>query len=134
MEITRALKILGPDASKIQVLFITLDPQRDTSQILKVYLGSFDPRIVGLSGTSQQLTLATQEYGAYAAPHRTGPGINDYVLDHSSYLYLMDPDGSFNRAFDAETSGDDIALRLAEIMRKPPGKGSLAGLAGTSSK
>ena len=118
-EIATALEKLGTDAAKMQPLFITVDPQRDTRKVLEQYTQSFDPRIVGLTGSSQQIDAVTQEYGAYAVRHKTGPGAEDYVLDHSTYLYVMDPGGKFVRAFDADTSGDRIADALRELLAQP---------------
>jgi len=115
-EVAAALKRLGPDAAQVQPLFITVDPERDTPNVMQQYTQSFDPRIVGLTGTPQQIAAAAQEYGAYYVPHRTGPGANDYVMDHSTYLYVIDPRGKFVRAFDTGTSGDGIADVLHELM------------------
>ncbi len=115
-EVAAALKRLGPDAAQVQPLFITVDPERDTPNVMQQYTESFDPRIVGLTGTPQQIAAAAQEYGAYYVPHRTGPGANDYVMDHSTYLYVIDPRGKFVRAFDTGTSGDGIADVLRELM------------------
>ena len=116
LEVATALERLGADAAQLQPLFITVDPQRDTPDVMKDYTQSFDPRIVGLTGTPQQIAAVVQEYGAYHATHRTGPGAEDYVIDHSTYLYLMDPGGKFVRAFDADTSGDRIAETVRELM------------------
>ena len=118
-EIATALEKLGTDAAKMQPLFITVDPQRDTREVLEQYTRSFDPRIVGLTGSPQQIDAVTQEYGAYAARDKTGPGPEDYVIDHSTYLYVMDPGGKFVRAFDADTSGDRIADALRELLAQP---------------
>jgi protein SCO1/2 len=118
-EIATALEKLGTDATKMQPLFITVDPQRDTREVLEQYTRSFDPRIVGLTGSPQQIDAVTQEYGAYAARDKTGPGPEDYVIDHSTYLYVMDPGGTFVRAFDADTSGDRIADALRELLAQP---------------
>jgi protein SCO1 len=118
-EIATALEKLGTDATKMQPLFITVDPQRDTREVLEQYTRSFDPRIVGLTGSPQQIDAVTQEYGAYASRDKTGPGPEDYVIDHSTYLYVMDPGGKFVRAFDADTSGDRIADALRELLAQP---------------
>lgn len=118
-EIATALEKLGTDAAKMQPLFITVDPQRDTRKVLEQYTRSFDPRIVGLTGNPQQIDAVIQEYGAYSVRHKTGPSPEDYVMDHSTYLYLMDPGGKFVRAFDADTSGDRIADALRELLTQP---------------
>jgi protein SCO1 len=116
LDVAIALKKLCPDAAKVQPLFITVDPERDTPEVMKQYTESFDPRIVGLTGTAQQIAAAAQEYGAYYVRHKTGPRSENYVMDHSTYLYVMDPRGKFVRAFDTNTSGDRIADALRELL------------------
>ena len=116
LEIATALKKLGPDAAKVQPLFITVDPQRDTPEVMQQYTQSFDPRIIGLTGTPQQIAAVAEEYGAYYVRHQTGPSAEDYVMDHSVYLYLMDPGGNYVRAFDSGTSGDRIADALRKLL------------------
>ena len=118
LEVATALKRLGPHALQVQPLFITVDPERDTPKVMQQYTASFDPRIVGLTGTQQQIAAAAQEYGVYYLRQPSGPGADDYVMDHSTYLYIMDPQGKFVRAFDTNTSGDRTADVLLELMRK----------------
>jgi protein SCO1/2 len=118
-EIATALEKLGADAANVKPLFITIDPQRDTREVMERYTQSFDPRIVGLTGSPQQIDAVAREYGAYSARHKTGPGPEDYVIDHSTYLYVMDPGGKFVRAFEADTSGDEIADALRKLLAQP---------------
>ncbi len=118
LEIAAALEKLGPDADKLQPLYITVDPLRDTPAVMGNYTQSFDPRIVGLTGTPQQIAAVAQEYGVYYAPHKSGLSAEDYVMDHSTYLYLMDPEGKFVRGFDADTPGDRIAEAVRGAMAK----------------
>lgn len=118
LEIAAALEKLGPDADRVQPLFITVDPLRDTPAVMGNYTQSFDPRIVGLTGTPQQIAAVAQEYGAYYEPRKSGPGPEDYVLDHSTYLYLMDAEGKFVRGLDADTPGDRIAEAVRGAMAK----------------
>jgi protein SCO1/2 len=120
LEVADALRRLGPDASELQPLFISIDPDRDTPDVMAAYTRSFDLRIVGLTGTAAQIASVAKEYGAYYAPHRTGPGVDDYVMDHGTYLYLMDPNGQFVRGFDADTQGAVIADKLREMMARLP--------------
>ena len=134
LEIATALKKLGPDAAKLQPLFITVDPQRDTPAVMGNYTQSFDPRIVGLTGTAQQISTVAKEYGAYYASQRTGPGADDYVMDHSTYLYLMDPQGKFVRGFDEDTSGDRIADAVRKLMAQSGDGASHAGLTNPTSR
>ena len=115
-EIAAALAKLGPDADDLQPLFITVDPRRDTPAVLRDYTESFDPRIIGLTGTPQQIAAVAEEYGVYYAPHKTGPGDDDYVMDHGTYLYLMGRDGKFVRGFDAEATSEQIASVVRKII------------------
>ena len=73
-EIATALKKLGPDAARLQPIFITIDPQRDTPEVMGEYTQSFDPRIVGLTGTAQEIDAVSKAYGAYFVRRQTGPG------------------------------------------------------------
>jgi protein SCO1 len=118
LEISAALEKLGPDADKLQPLFITVDPQRDTPAVMGNYTQSIDPRIVGLTGTPQQIAAAAQEYGVYYEPRKSGPGAEDYVMDHGTYLYLMDTEGKFVCGLDADTPGDRIAEAVRGAMAK----------------
>lgn len=118
MDISLVLAQLGGEANALQPLFITVDPQRDRPEVLQQYTRSFDPRIIGLSGDPQQIADAAQAYGAYYTLHKTGPRTEDYLIDHSSYIYLMDPDGRFVHAFDADTPPDHIAQQVRELMRQ----------------
>jgi protein SCO1 len=122
LEIAAALEKLGPDAAKVQPIFITVDPKRDTPKVMAQYTQSFDSRIVGLTGTPEQIAAVAQEYGAYYVAHKSGDGANDYTMDHSTYLYVMDPRGQFVQAFDADTPADRIAddlLRLVKPEERP---------------
>src|ERR1700757_1971257 len=118
LAVSMALKKLGPDAAQVRPLFITVDLERDTPKVMQQYIESFDPRIVGLTGTPQQIAAAAHEYGAYYVRHSIGPGPNDYVVDHSTYLYVMDPRGRFVRAFDPNASGDQIADVLHTLVAR----------------
>jgi protein SCO1 len=120
-EIADALQRLGPDAAKLQPLFITVDPKRDTREVMGQYVASFDSRIVGLTGSPQQIAAVAEKYGVYYAPHKTGPREDDYVLDHSSYIYLMNPQGKFVQGFDADTPGDRIAEQIRKFMAQSSG-------------
>ncbi len=92
--VAAAVDLLGPQA-KLTPVFITVDPRRDTPKVVGDYVAAFSPRLLGLTGTPEQVAAATSAYRVYAAPHRTGPGPNDYTMDHTSLLYLMAPDGRF---------------------------------------
>jgi protein SCO1/2 len=111
-----AMDKMGPAASRIQPLFITVDPKRDTPPVVKQYAAAFGPSIEGLTGTPAEIATVAKEYRVYYAEHRTGPGPNDYSMDHSSVLYLMSPDGGFIAPVRADQSGDEIAANLKKLM------------------
>lgn len=114
--VSDALDRLGPKADKIAPLFITVDPKRDTPAVVKQYAAAFGPRIVGLTGTPEQIKAVAKAYRVYYAEHRTGEGPGDYSMDHSSVMYLMGPNGTFVAPLRAEQSGADIAATLAKLM------------------
>jgi protein SCO1/2 len=114
--VATALDKLGPKADEIQPLFITVDPKRDTPAVVKQYAAAFGPRIIGLTGTPQQIDVAAKAYRVYYAEHRTGPGPDDYSMDHSSVLYLMGPDGRFIAPVRADQDGPEIAAALTKLL------------------
>jgi protein SCO1 len=111
-----ALDKLGANADRIQPLFITVDPKRDTPAVVKQYAAAFGPRFMGLTGTPEQVAAAAKAYRVYYAEHRTGPGPDDYSMDHSSVLYLMGPDGKFIAPMRADQSGPEMAAALAKLI------------------
>lgn len=112
-----ALDRLGDKADKLVPILITVDPKRDTPAALKQYVAAFTPRMVGLTGTPEQAAAAARAYRVYFKENRTGPGPNDYTMDHSSILYLMGPDGAFVAPLRAEATGEQIATDLARYLK-----------------
>lgn len=103
-----SLEKLAGYSNKIQPLFITVDPERDTREVMKDYLTSFDPRFVGLTGTRAQIDSVVKAYRVYA--ERQQPeGDKNYLVAHSAYVYLMDPRGTFVNVIQGSTSGDEMA-------------------------
>lgn len=102
---------LGRNASHITPIFITIDPARDTPQVMKAYVGSFGKNFVGLTGDAKSIALAEREYRVAAIRHPLPGG--DYAMDHSSTIYLMDPGGKFVMDYDDSTKPDDIAADIA---------------------
>jgi protein SCO1 len=86
----QALRQLGTAAAGVQVLYVTVDAERDTPEKLKTFVGSFDPRIIGGSGTERQLAQVRKDYGVTATRIPDG---NSYMYDHSSSIYLIDRAG-----------------------------------------
>ncbi len=91
-DLTQDMAALGKDASSLQAAFITVDPERDTPELMKTYLSSFDPRIVGLTGTEEEIAAAARAYKIY---YRKVPTDGGYTMDHSATLFLMDSKGEF---------------------------------------
>lgn len=108
-QISAVLQKLGD--KPIAALFITFDPERDTLASLKDYLGSFDPRIVGLTGDARAVEQAVKAYRVYAKKVPLADG--DYTMDHTSLVYFMDADGGFIEALDLERKAEDVAKEIA---------------------
>lgn len=103
---------LGPDADQVQPIFITVDPGRDTPDQLRGYVSHFSPRILGLTGSEQDLATVAREYRVYyklAADRATNP---NYTVDHSAILYLMGRDGRFVTHFTHETPVDRVVSTI----------------------
>lgn len=109
----RAVDLLGPQADKVQPLFISVDPERDTVAHLKEYVALFHPRLVGLTGTPEQVKAAAKAYRVYyaKAPQKDAKP-DEYLMDHSSFIYLMGPDGRFLGVYPAGTTADRLAQDL----------------------
>ncbi len=111
--ISQTLKAIGPDRP-VRALFITLDPERDTPAVMKDYLSSFDPRIVGLTGTQAAVDSVAHEYRVYAKKVPTGDG--GYSVDHTGVVYLMDGRGDFVEAFNPDLDDPKAAAKtLAKV-------------------
>jgi protein SCO1 len=115
-EVADAMDKLGAKADRVQPIFITVDPKRDTPDVVKRYAAAFSPRLLGLTGTPDEIATVAKEYRVYFAEHRTGPGPNDYSMDHSSVLYLMGPDGKFVAPIRPDEDGPHMAADLNRLM------------------
>lgn len=115
-EIADALDKLGPNADRIQPLFITVDPRRDTPRVLADYVKNFGSRIIGLTGTPEQIAAAAKAYRVYYAPYKTPNAPGGYLMDHSATVYVMDPEGRFVASFSPQSSADQMAERLTVLI------------------
>lgn len=110
--VAKALDALTPEQrDKIVPLFITIDPERDTPAVMKTYAAAFHPKIVGLTGSVEQIEQAKTAYHVYG---KKAPGTDEksYSMDHSSVLYLMGPDGAFLRHFNMNATLDQVVEEL----------------------
>jgi len=112
-QIASVLKALGPEA-KIKALFVTVDPDRDTPDLMADYASNFDPRIIGLSGDRAAVDRMLAAYRVYARKAPTPSG--DYTMDHSAVTYLMDRNGAFLRSFNVDRPPEQAAKDLKAVM------------------
>ena len=92
-DLVQWMQMIGRDADRLNYVFVTVDPERDTPKVMHDYVSAFDPRIRGLTGTSEQIAKVAKEYGVYYKRIPTSDG--GYVMDHSAVLYMMDPNVRF---------------------------------------
>ena len=109
-----ALDALGDDAAKVRPIFITVDPARDTPARLKAYVANFHPRLVGLSGSEQAVTAVAKAYRVYFAKSKAEAEPGEYLMDHTSIIYLMGPDGRYLTHFGHGTTAEAMAKRIRE--------------------
>jgi protein SCO1/2 len=118
-ELADVMHKLGPDADRVQVLFISVDPGRDTPEILKQYVTTFDPRFLALRGTDEQTRQAAAAFKAYYAkvPAKDG-GADDYTMSHTAAFYLFDPQGEARVLADHDSSADDLAHDIKILLQQ----------------
>lgn len=109
--ISTALDDLGGLADRVVPIFVTIDPERDTSAALADYVKLFDNRLVGLTGTPEQIAAAARAYRVYYARAKSGD-TTGYLMDHSSFVYLIGPDGSFRALFRQGMAAPELADAL----------------------
>ena len=127
LAVSRTLEKLGPLAAMVQPLFVTIDPGRDTPRVVGEFLQSFDPRIVGLTGTPAEIAAVAKQYRVF---YKKAPIENsdDYFMEHSAYAYVMGPDGRYITLFshDQTEAPDQMAARLRELLVASPSEDKTA--------
>jgi protein SCO1/2 len=113
--IASALDKLGPEAKSVVPLFITVDPERDTPAALANYVKLFDDRLIGLTGTSEQIAAVARAYRVYYAKV-TPKDSTTYLMDHSSFVYLVGPDGKLRALFRPGESAQELAYAIRARM------------------
>jgi protein SCO1/2 len=113
-EMSEVLRAMGKDADKVNAVFISVDPERDTPATMKDYLSSFDPHLEGLSGDPAETAKVITSYRVYAkkVPMKDG----DYTMDHTALIYLMDRDGRFVSPFNLKRSPEEAATELKRYL------------------
>jgi protein SCO1 len=113
-EISEVLRAMGKDADKVNAVFISVDPERDTQAAMKDYLSSFDPHLEGLSGDPDAIANVIKSYRVYAKKVPTKDG--DYTMDHTALIYLMDRDGRFVSPFNLKRTPEEAAVELKRYL------------------
>lgn len=114
-ELAQAMTLLGDDASKAQVIMISVDPERDTREVLKAYVTAFNPSFIGLTGTPDQLATTAKSFKAYYAKVKGGaPG--QYTMDHAASFYILDKDGNARVLVSGNAPAEDIAHDIRALL------------------
>ena len=114
-EISQLMQELGPRARNLQPVFISIDPARDTPGILAEYTAAFDPRIIGLTGSPEQIAAAAKSYNAF---YKKVGETEDYTMDHTSALYLIGPHGRFATRFNHKTDPDQMLTVVKRFLKR----------------
>lgn len=115
-----ALRLLGADANRVQGLFVTVDPKRDTPQVLAQYVPAFHPAFLGLYGTEQQTASAAKEFKVYFQAQKPGES-GFYTVDHSGPVFALDRRGRLRLLIRPELSAESMARDLRILLKEPVG-------------
>ncbi len=128
---SEAVKALGPNGERVVPIFVTVDPERDTSKVLAAYTSHFHPRLIGLTGTGEQIDVAERAYGVRSFKLFLPPSFDDeesereddsdnsrYLMQHSASTYLVGPDGRLEGIFSHEMSSRDMAQQLQGFVKE----------------
>jgi len=114
--ISQLLDELGADAGKIAPLFITIDPDRDTPKTMAEYVEAIDPRIIGLTGSPERIGEAARAFRVYFARVGEDGSATEYQMNHSTIVYLMDPQGRYATHFSHHDDTSAVASRVREFL------------------
>lgn len=113
-ELAKLHELLGEDADQIQVIMITVDPARDTAEVLADYMGFFDESFIGLTGTDEEIAAVAQTYGVFYEAHE-GTAESGYLVDHSTRTYLFSPERNPIVAYPFDVTAEAMAADLAYL-------------------
>jgi protein SCO1/2 len=117
-DLSRWIELLGPDADKLNYVFVTVDPERDTPQAMHDYVSAFDKRIRGFTGTPEQIATVAQAYRVYYKRVPTADG--GYVMDHSAMIYLMGPDNRLVNVIGYQETDTSALAKLRNLIALAP--------------
>ncbi len=116
LEATAWMRELGKDADRLRVVFVSVDPERDTPEKLDGYLASFDERFLGLSGSREETDRIVKAYRVFARKVEGKGG--DYTMDHTASVYLLDPQGRFVGAINFQEPTDKAMIKIRQLLAK----------------
>lgn len=114
-ELSQVMKSLGPDADRVQVLFVTVDPERDTAAVLGKYVTAFDPRFLGLYGDAAATRRTAKEFKVFYEK-REGSSPGEYTMDHSAGTYVIDPKGRLRLFVGYGKAGADLVHDIRTLL------------------
>ena len=115
-ELAGVMKQLGPDAERVQVLLVTVDPERDTPKLLTEYVGAFDKRFIALRGSLPATQKVAKEFKIFFEKRKTG---SSYTIDHSAQSYVIDPQGRLRLLVRHDRIGQDLPDDLQQLLKAP---------------
>lgn len=116
-ELKRVVSDLGGDGENVQVVFVTVDPNRDTPQKLQEYMSIFNPDFIGLSGSMEDLEKVWRDYGVFREEEQLPNSATGYIVNHTARLYLVDQDGNLRLSYGFGTPTEDIMHDLKILFK-----------------
>jgi protein SCO1/2 len=116
-ELRKVNEELGKDAGQIRVVFVTVDPERDTPENIQKYVSIFNPSFVGLSGSMEELAPVWKDYGVYREVEHVSSSATGYLVNHTARVYLIDPDGNLRLSYGYGTPTEDIVHDLKILFK-----------------
>ena len=107
-------KMLNKDSERLQVIFVTVNPERDTPEVLRAYMTAFDPSFIALRGSSEQLAKVAEDFKVY---YRKVPTGSSYTMDHTAHSYVFDPQGRLRLALRHEQTPQDYAHDISLLLK-----------------
>jgi protein SCO1/2 len=114
--VNKALEAMGDKADDVQVVMVSVDPERDTPEVLANYLSNFNPNFIGLSGTPDEIASAATPFGVFYEKHE-GSAATGYLVDHTASVMVLDREGRLRLVIPFETPPEDIAADLKQLLK-----------------
>jgi len=115
-DVAEVLDLLGKDVADVSAVFVSVDPDRDTPDVIRDYIKNFDDRIIGLTGSKASIDSVTKKYRIVFKKVEDKPGDPDYTIDHTASILLISPDGKYIRRFGFGTPPADIVKTIREYL------------------